>query len=79
MFSQEVLNSGRVRNRARIESAALIFDYHGQLFAQFASAINANQLARIETVAMKYRIIESLTKGELDRKFLACNAARFFD
>jgi hypothetical protein len=79
MFSQEVLHSRRVRNIARIESATLIFDYHGQLFAQFASAINANQLARIETVAMKHRIIESLTKGELNRKFLACNAARFFD
>jgi hypothetical protein len=75
MFSQEVLNSGRVRNIARIEPAALIFDCHGQLFAQFASAINANQLARIETVAMKHRIIESLAKGELNRNFLACNAA----
>jgi hypothetical protein len=57
----------------------LILDEHGQPFAQFVSAINANQLARIETVAMKHRIIECLAKGELDRKFLACNAARFFD
>lgn len=79
MFGQEIRNSRRIRNRARIESATLIFDYHRELFAQFASAINANQLARIETVAMKHRIIESLAKGERDRKLLACNAARFFD
>ena len=79
MFGLETPNDKRIRSRTRIESAALILDEHGQLFAQFASAINTNQLARIETVAMKHRMIESLAKGELNRNFLACNAARFFD
>ena len=62
-----------------VKSSALVLDDHGQPFAQFASAMNMNQLAGIETVAVKNRIVESLPKGESKGGLVAENATGFFD
>jgi hypothetical protein len=79
MLSLKILESQRIGDPFPVKSSSLVPDYHRQLFPQFTSAKNLDKLAGIESVAVQDCIVESLSKGQFNGQFFACNAARFFD
>ena len=75
MLSLQILESQRIGDPVRVKSNSLVPDDQAQLFPQFTSAINLNQLAGIESVAVNDRIVESLPKGQFNGRFFARNTA----
>jgi hypothetical protein len=79
MLGLEIPNNGRIGNHGWVKSSPLVLDGYRYSLAHFTPAMNLNELAGIELVAMKNRIVESLPKCESNGLLLAENATRFFD
>lgn len=61
----------RIRYLTRIESLSVIPDDDGHSVVIFAAAADVDQLACIQTIAVKQRVAQGLPKREFDVFFLA--------
>jgi hypothetical protein len=79
VFGIEVFERQGIGYPIGIEPLPLIPNDDGQSTAAVAAATDVNQLARVQTIAVEYRVAQGFPKGEFNELFLSGNTAKCHD
>jgi hypothetical protein len=79
VFRAEILNRQGIGYLIGIESASLVRNDNEDFPAGFATAMNMNQLASLQAIAMEHRVAQCFPQRELDELLLAADTMRRYD
>ena len=78
-FRAEILHRQGIGYLIRIESSSLIRNDNEDFPAGFATAMNMNQLASLQAIAMEHRVAQCFPQSELEELLIAADTMRRCD